>query len=315
VISWSPPSNNKDQAAKQALGAAYFLHSHFSNEVWLWRGQASWKHGLHPGMHTRLINSKLKHTSKNLEQGTNQLISIARKAKLDKHGDLRLPDLALLASLQHHGAATPLLDVTSDPLVALWMVAFANVDQPDFLDEEAGSLYGILKPPEARWLDPLDARPFGDGASASIANVLEGGKYFWYQAPDISERLRVQRGSFVIGEFRENDITSLPIEMGPDVKNHWLKKRMDKMAQPSNTSRLQGSEVFRIHIRASLKEPLRALLVERSGLSVHTVFPTPWTKPFIEQFSQGYGRRRPLEHDLQEPVADDIAATDIASEN
>lgn len=33
----------------------------------------------------------------------------------------RLPDLALLALLQHHRAATPLMDVTLDPIVGLYM--------------------------------------------------------------------------------------------------------------------------------------------------------------------------------------------------
>jgi hypothetical protein len=305
VIDWTPKSNNARQAAKQALTAAYFLHSHFSNEVWLWRGQAVAEHGLNPGMHTRLLNSKVEHSSDNLEKGTNQLISIAREAKLDRQGDLRLPDLALLASLQHHGAATPLLDVTTDPLVALWMVAFASPDKPGGLDDINGSLYGILKPPESRWLDPLDARPFSNRPFRSISQVLDDKKYYWYQAPDVSERLRVQRGSFIIGKFVDNESLSLPIELGRGEGDNWLNKRIAKMGGSSNTASRQGCEVFRIHIRGSLKFYLRELLVERSGLSVRTVFPTPWNKPFIEQFSQGYGRRRPLEHDLQESVLDD----------
>jgi len=45
---------------------------------------------------------------------------------------------------------------------------------------------------------------------------------------------------------------------------------------------------------------LRRLLAERSGLSIAEVYPTPWHQPFIETFSRGYGRARPLDFDVKE---------------
>ena len=35
-------------------------------------------------------------------------------------GDPQVPELQRMAVLQHHGTATRLLDVTTDPMIALW---------------------------------------------------------------------------------------------------------------------------------------------------------------------------------------------------
>lgn len=51
------------------------------------------------------------------------LLNQARVNGFGHHDGRRLSDLELLANLQHHGAATSLLDVTKNLLVALWMAA------------------------------------------------------------------------------------------------------------------------------------------------------------------------------------------------
>src|SRR4051812_17076601 len=115
------------------------LHSTFSNEVWLWRGQASRAYRLEPAMHTRVRSTPgLAMDDQNAQWATSALIEAARQNHLDVVEDLRLPDLALLAHLQHHGAATPFLDVTVDPLVALWMVVHASGADPTAADDTAG---------------------------------------------------------------------------------------------------------------------------------------------------------------------------------
>src|SRR5439155_1336769 len=89
-----------------------------------------------PGMHSRVRASmpRLALSEENVRWASAELIRVARANRLDRIEGLQLPDLALLAHLQHHGAATPLLDVTVDPLVALWMVAHASASaNPDNL--------------------------------------------------------------------------------------------------------------------------------------------------------------------------------------
>jgi hypothetical protein len=73
---------------------------------------------------------------------------------------------------------------------------------------------------------------------------------------------------------------------------------MARRGKPSNTAKAK-SDVFCIVVRGSVKKFLRELLEDRSGLSVETVYPTPWNRPFIGQFAEGYGRPRSLEFDLK----------------
>jgi hypothetical protein len=300
---WTPPSTNAEQAARDALSAAIWLHSTFQDEVWLWRGQANDEYGLEPGMHTRVLSSpKNVHNEDFVAKSTENLIKVARQARLDQQEKTTLPDLALLAHLQHHGAATPLLDVSTDPLIALWMVAFANAKEPDGLDNKSGVLFGIRRPPPERWIQPLDARPyFSATASPSISSSL-GGSVWWYQAPDVTERLRIQRGSFLIGALanpqnRKN--TTLPLTWKSE--KNWVKARMIRRGKPSNTTKAT-TDVFKIVIRGSVKKHLRDLLKDRSGLSLEAVYPTPWLRPFIGQFAETYGRKRPISVDIPIPA-------------
>ena len=260
-------------------------------------------------MHGRILNAGLqKNQSTAVAQVTEKLIFLAREAQLDQQNGMRLPDLALLAHLQHFGAATPLLDVTTDPLIALWMVAFANREDPEELDEVPGYLYGIRKPQPDKWITPLDSRSFSrlhDSTSNSslskptIFDAMDKNSIWWYEAPYVNDRLRIQRGSFILGPLVDGTVSSLPFRFGRD-DNNWVQKRLEKMGEQSNTAR-SSSNVFALHVRGSLKKHLRKLLIERSGLPIDVVFPSHWDMPMLEKFSVGYGRRRKLELDYSLP--------------
>lgn len=295
---WKPKSTNAEQKAREVLSAAMWLHTTFKNHVWLWRGQARGDLGVEPGMHTRVLNSDaVSHDESAAAAATTGLLKAARKMRLDRQDGNRLPDLALLANLQHHGAATPLLDVSTDPLIALWMVAFANSSDPDALDDTPGSLFGIRRPPKERWIDPLDARKYTARSSSNISDALAG-QTWWYRAPDVTERLRIQRGSFLIGELsRPNDRpnTTLPLNLALGSENS-IANKLKKRGKAS-IANIGNVEIFRIVIPAASKIFLRRILEDRSGLSIETIYPTPWHRPFIAQFASTYGRGRPLSLD------------------
>lgn len=132
---------------------------------------------------------------------TTDLIGAARDARLDLHEDARLPDLALLAMLQHHGAATPLLDVSLDPLVALYM-AVVSPNPAD--DDNDGVLFAIRRPQST--LMAFDSGPFNE-----VYNQLPDDAAVLYTAPDVSERLRIQRGHFLLAKVADKFRTTLPL--------------------------------------------------------------------------------------------------------
>ena len=93
--------------------------------------------------------------------------------------------------LQHHGAATPLLDVSLDPLVGLsWESSVRS------------------QPTDARgWRAVCDQATSGDFPGLHERR-LRGGlrqsavrRSVMYSAPDVSERLRTQRGQFLLQRF------------------------------------------------------------------------------------------------------------------
>ena len=293
---WQPSGGNAEVKARDILSAAMWLHSTFANRVWLWRGQADHRFGVEPSVHTRVLNSTLSHSEDTSIRATRSLINSARDVKLDHRDGYKLPDLALLANLQHHGAATPLLDVSTDPLIALWMIAFADAKHPARLDDVPGSLFGIARPPAERWIDPMDSREY-----ESIAKNF-GDQTWWYRAPDVTERLRIQRGSFLISALSTSNKrgdTTLPVELALDREN-FIANRIKSRGKRGN-GHLGDIEAFRIAVPAASKKHLRTLLEDRSGLSIEAIYPTPWHQPFIVQFSSAYGRGRRLELDIASP--------------
>lgn len=161
-----------------------YLHVTFEKDQWLWRGQAQHK-CLSPGMHTRVLRlAAAEQTEKKVCEVTSELLIAASKARLDEFDGATLPDVALLSHLQHHGAATPLLDVTVDPLVALWMAANASVASLDAADDKTGYLFAIRRP--TKQIAIMDSK-----SHAVISDAMATTDVCWYRSPDVSERLRI----------------------------------------------------------------------------------------------------------------------------
>lgn len=243
-------------------------------------------------MHTRVLSGpKSGHDEATVARATTQLLERARAAQLDQIEGARLPDLALLAHLQHHGAATPLLDVSVDPLIALWMIAFASPAEPAAHDGKNGYLFGIRQPESGRWLLPFDSRSYLDISASLAADPAP----CWYHAPDVSERLRIQRGSFLLGGLDTADPgdRTISIDADDDSEPNWLKRMLDKIGK-RNAVKSQ-TDAFVIPVRGASKRYLRELLTTRCGLDIATVYPTPWHRPFVEDFGSSYSRLVPLD--------------------
>lgn len=230
-VEWSPVGGATGSMVRALLNAVFGLHSTFQDEIWLWRGEARASYGLEPGMHTRVRGSGASDPEAMSRLATMHLLEKARHLSLDRLDGVSLPDLALLAHLQHHGAATPLLDVSVDPMVALWMVANASGDNLNDADDESGRLIAMKRPPPARWLTSFDARPYWSASEPSVASEMAGKDLFWYRPPEVSERLRIQRGSFLLGRFAPgSDLTTLPLQIDPSPgREQWLATRISNL--------------------------------------------------------------------------------------
>ena len=131
-----------------------------------------------------------------------QLLDTARMRGFGTHEGRVLPDLELLARLQHFGAATCLIDFTRNPLVALWFACHGQLEQdgkvvamdttgtdttPSSLDEESKlrSIFRIVT---------------SEQINNKIQNFLDG-KTLWKWEPTLqASRVIAQQSIFVFGK-------------------------------------------------------------------------------------------------------------------
>jgi hypothetical protein len=278
---WHQSEGPDEYRVRELLRAIWDLHAMYGDdEPWLWRGQANSSFNLEPGIHTRTTHSA-KLDDQSVIQFTRGLIDAASAADLHIHEGTKLPDMALLALLQHHGAATPLLDVTLDPMIGLYMAVVSPDPADDMTD---GVLFAMRRPSLS--IDDFDSRRF-----ESVYDGLDG-RVAFYSAPDVSERLRIQRGHFVVGPVSTSDprvTIPLTIDAGSPVGGSWVWKRMSGRGKRGPVHP-PTSDVAIFRVTAKFKSMLRSWLEARSGLTADFIYPTTWHQPHLERFARSHGR-------------------------
>jgi len=283
---WHQQTGPHEYRIRELLRAIWDLHAMYGQTTWLWRGQPNAAHNIVPGVHSRIVPSERLDDAQVLAC-TQDLIDAAKRAALDVHEGVRLPDLALLAMLQHHGAATPLLDVSLDPLVALYMAVVSSNAEDDLHD---GALFAFRRP---KTIIPA----FESSSFAKTYAALPADQVVFYSAPDVSERLRIQRGHFLTGRVAAGFRTTLPLgieDPSEGLANIWVYRLMNRRGEVRRQPRLdQGTDVAVFRVTGNFKTRLRAWLEDRSGLTPAFVLPTAWHRPHLDAFCQSHGRKTP----------------------
>lgn len=90
------------------------------SRTYAWRGQndASWN--LSSSLYRRLAHSGGTVTEKKMRDAEVEILDEARRWGLGRDLGPSATDMHMLAVLQHHGVPTRLIDVTSNPMTALW---------------------------------------------------------------------------------------------------------------------------------------------------------------------------------------------------
>jgi hypothetical protein len=167
-----------------------------------WRGQASVDWGLDPSLVRRYRQHQDGAPSAPTEAGLRvvekALIERARAAGLGTD----LGELELLARLQHHGAATRLLDCSRNAFVALW---FACRWEPD----QDGVLIGFELGENAVHLDTAMLR---HGIDELLTKA--SGRLLWWQPRSLSPRISAQQAVFVFGRVVDEPWGSIRLAAG-----------------------------------------------------------------------------------------------------
>ncbi len=108
----------------------------------------------------------------------------------------KLSDLELLADLQHYGAATCLIDFTTNPLVALWF-ACNKVSQDEDSKNWRGKVVAICTDDLDNFEEITYKKMQGSG---TILDFLHKGKLYQWRPSDRNSRVISQQSVFILGK-------------------------------------------------------------------------------------------------------------------
>ena len=182
-------------------------------QTWMWRGQANMAWPVHSALYRRLGTP----SEQEMREAEEYLLQSARHKGYGRVDGGELSDIELLAKLQHHGAATRLVDVSRNALVALW---FASNAEP----EQTGLLVGI----HSDHLAGNEGRPL-DTAYGALMDELVGISHpYTWEPPPLTPRIAAQHSQFLLsavshdprGSLRLPDAeeSMLTIAISPDLK-------------------------------------------------------------------------------------------------
>ncbi|SDC47947.1 FRG domain-containing protein [Paenibacillus sp. UNCCL117] len=206
--------------------------------VRLWRGQSDIDWPIHSGAYRKLIKSKSEILEEDILYYERSLIKQARHKGYGKLYGNEISDSELLAKLQHHGAATRLVDFSKNALVGLWFCVQANQDKTGVLlgvhtNFVGGGVEGVL-----------EDRDYND----LTKNLNAYDHPMFIETPVVSKRIAAQHGVFLYSDISEMQRGSLKLP----VENN--------------------ANLF-IAITAKLKLDCRRLLIDCFDIRNETLFP------------------------------------------
>lgn len=183
--------------------------------IYLWRGQGSIVWPIHSSAYRRLekdnISSPSEMTMRDYER---ELLLNAKHQGYHYENGRMLTDFELLAKLQHHGAATRLVDFSRNMLVALW---FACNSEPDKTGLLLGMYWAGVSGFEGRPEPRTYKEVFGPG-DPKAEDELDNFPRLW-QPPAVTRRIAAQSAQFLYSRVENAQTGSLVLCQNPNHLN------------------------------------------------------------------------------------------------
>lgn len=280
--------------------------------VFVWRGQVDASWALHSSLYRRKLWSGPKDgdapTEQVLQEEEQEILREVHRWGLHSGSTGRLSILAQLALLQHYGAPTRLIDVTSNPLIALWFAVELQWDdgvaRPDDID---GRLFAIdvsnrrinEMDSHRKWEDSL-RRPWPRTGDTAYKEWTTSG-YTWRPAR-LDHRMSAQHGEFLLGGVPSTGTSNEPVQWVKDTaKKPSSTWKIDEVRRavsvPIHFHKIAASQghppsnpAFTIRVASAAKQDIRQRLEKMYGLRHATIYPD---FPGFAQFGRPTLRTRP----------------------
>jgi hypothetical protein len=254
-----------EQAALEIVNAIGSISISGPDGGIVWRGQADAK------WRVESKATRLKKNSAQIRDNEVEMLRTIRKIGTDRAQ--YTGDWELLARLRHHAAATRLIDVTTDPFVALW-----------FLCDDESTVAGVNVRMQSGLLLAFQRRAFGTinnpHAVGSYSQLhTRGAARLIYSTPTIDPRIAAQRGLFVLHSDPDKTASSMVSELGDfSIPSTWGLKQINDLGSAHGTAgrgrrRTKFPEALGIVVPAAVKPVLLDRLETNFGFTRATIYP------------------------------------------
>ncbi|UEJ81986.1 FRG domain-containing protein [Brachybacterium halotolerans subsp. kimchii] len=229
-----------------------------------WRGQGSLSHRVESTATRRGIHGQ------ELVNHEREMLDTARRLGMDNAQ--HLGDWEILARLRHSGATNRLIDVTTDPFVALYMLCDPTEHAQS--REQDGALVAVTMTSLTKIKRPWDLESYNEMIQKGDRVAL------LFSTPPIDPRIAAQRGAFILSSdpvpASEEPTNEL---MSAEKPPSWTKQNLDRMCGTDLILGKRGRrqerfpKLFAIRIPWQAKQPLTEMLENHFGYTRETIYP------------------------------------------
>ncbi|EMY36010.1 blue (type1) copper domain-containing protein [Arthrobacter crystallopoietes BAB-32] len=244
----------------------------------LWRGLPSDSFEVKSSIIRQLESEQIVVSEDEVAHRERQYLENARRWGIGITEYGRVPDLHLLSMLQHHGVPTRLIDVSYNPMTALW---FACSD-PRYLDEPGVLVSMTVSDSKIFWTTDL---PHGQASSIGIVEQAQLRAALQYsedhkQAVLVEPRVRDARMTVQEGLFLTSSVPSAPSDgpvqgfpAGPDMPVYVDALKLDPQDVDYPNTGPTGVQVMGIVLTPEVKSQMSLYLSRNFNRSTRTMYP------------------------------------------